>query len=113
MSLEVGASARPQGLVAARLPDEWMIPLFADSEGDGKRDVLEGRLARHPTQGFRVAAAVLSALTTVEVVWALTYLAVTEEQPWIWLFPCLGFVAVLTVSLRLVRSPRMNEEAVV
>lgn len=24
-------------------PDEWMKPLFADSEADGKRDVLEGR----------------------------------------------------------------------
>jgi predicted kinase len=24
-------------------PDEWMIPLFADSEADGKRDVIEGR----------------------------------------------------------------------
>src|SRR5664280_717956 len=25
-------------------PDEWMIPLFGESEADGKRDVLEGRL---------------------------------------------------------------------
>lgn len=25
-------------------PDEWMQPLFGDSEADGKRDVLEGRL---------------------------------------------------------------------
>jgi hypothetical protein len=24
-------------------PDEWMIPLFGDSEADGKRNVLEGR----------------------------------------------------------------------
>lgn len=24
-------------------PDEWMIPLFGEPEGDGKRDVLEGR----------------------------------------------------------------------
>lgn len=30
---------------AVRLtPDEWMIPLFGEPEGDGKRDVLEGRL---------------------------------------------------------------------
>ena len=30
---------------AVRLtPDEWMIPLFGESEGDGKRDILEGRL---------------------------------------------------------------------
>ncbi|MEV2212229.1 ATP-binding protein [Streptomyces sp. NPDC050997] len=27
-------------------PDEWMIPLFGESEADGKRDVLEGRLLR-------------------------------------------------------------------
>jgi predicted kinase len=25
-------------------PDEWMAPLFGDSEADGRRDVLEGRL---------------------------------------------------------------------
>lgn len=25
-------------------PDEWMIPLFGEPEGDGKRDILEGRL---------------------------------------------------------------------
>lgn len=25
-------------------PDEWMLPLFGESEADGKRDVLEGRL---------------------------------------------------------------------
>lgn len=25
-------------------PDEWMIPLFGDSDANGKRDVLEGRL---------------------------------------------------------------------
>jgi predicted kinase len=25
-------------------PDEWMIPLFGKPEGDGRRDVLEGRL---------------------------------------------------------------------
>ena len=31
-------------LPALRLtPDEWMIPLFGDSEANGKRDVLEGR----------------------------------------------------------------------
>lgn len=32
-------------LPALRLiPDEWMIPLFGESEAGGKRDVLEGRL---------------------------------------------------------------------
>lgn len=27
-------------------PDEWMIPLFGDSDANGKRDVLEGRLVQ-------------------------------------------------------------------
>ncbi len=32
---------------AVRLtPDEWMVPLFGDSQPDGKRDVLEGRFIR-------------------------------------------------------------------
>ncbi|GAB3960985.1 AAA family ATPase [Actinoallomurus acanthiterrae] len=25
-------------------PDDWMIPLFGETEADGKRDVLEGRM---------------------------------------------------------------------
>src|SRR4051794_18580571 len=25
-------------------PDEWMAPLFNDSQGDGRRDILEGRM---------------------------------------------------------------------
>jgi predicted kinase len=25
-------------------PDEWMAPLFNDSDGDGRRDILEGRM---------------------------------------------------------------------
>lgn len=25
-------------------PDEWMAPLFGDSEGEGRRDILEGRM---------------------------------------------------------------------
>ncbi len=32
-------------------PDEWMIPLFADNDADGKRAVLEGRLI---STGLRV-----------------------------------------------------------
>jgi predicted kinase len=40
---------------AVRLtPDEWMIPLFGDSDADGRRDVLEGRLlwAAHEVLGI-------------------------------------------------------------
>lgn len=50
----VGLPAAGKTVVARRLaeehqalrftPDEWMIPLFGESEADGKRDVLEGRL---------------------------------------------------------------------
>ena len=25
-------------------PDEWMAPLFNDSDADGRRDILEGRM---------------------------------------------------------------------
>ncbi len=39
-------------------PDEWMLPLFGESDPDGKRDIMEGRLimgrvARHPGRGQR------------------------------------------------------------
>lgn len=46
------ASARP----ALRLtPDEWMIPLFADNDADGKRDVLEGRLVSVALEVLRLS----------------------------------------------------------
>ena len=57
--------------------------------------------SRHPTRGFWTAATVLSALTVAEVVWALTYLTVHETQPWIWLLPGLGAVAVVAMSRRI------------
>jgi predicted kinase len=43
-----GKTVRARHLEAERralrlTPDEWMIPLFGESGGDGKRDVLEGR----------------------------------------------------------------------
>lgn len=42
---------------------------------------------RHPTAAFRAVGAVLVGLTSGEVVWALTYLAIEEAKPWIWLLP--------------------------
>ena len=42
---------------------------------------------RYPGGGLRVAAGVVGALTCVETVWALCYLAFEESQPWIWLLP--------------------------
>ncbi|MFD0307174.1 AAA family ATPase [Streptomyces sp. NPDC127119] len=35
-------------------PDEWMIPLFGESEANGKRDVLEGRLLSLGLQALRL-----------------------------------------------------------
>lgn len=40
-------------------PDEWMIPLFADSEANGKRDVLEGRLISTGLQVLRLGVDVI------------------------------------------------------
>lgn len=34
-------------------PDEWMIPLFNESEADGKRDILEGRFVAIARQSLR------------------------------------------------------------
>ncbi len=40
-------------------PDEWMIPLFGDSEAGGKRDVLEGRLISVALQALRLGVDVV------------------------------------------------------
>ncbi|HYT39516.1 MAG TPA: hypothetical protein VEN99_08395 [Acidimicrobiia bacterium] len=37
--------------------------------------------------GLRAAAVLIVALTVAEVVWAATYLALAEAQPWIWVLP--------------------------
>jgi hypothetical protein len=42
---------------------------------------------RHPTRGFRLAAAVLGGLTAAEAFWALAYVTIGEARPWIWLAP--------------------------
>lgn len=45
---------------AVRLsPDEWMLPLFGESDPDGKRDVLEGRLIRVGLEALRAGANVV------------------------------------------------------
>ena len=47
-------------LGALRLtPDEWMIPLFADNDAGGKRDVLEGRLVSTALQVLRLGVDVV------------------------------------------------------
>lgn len=59
-----GKSTRARQLAkehsALRLtPDEWMIPLFGESEADGKRDVLEGRLLWLGLEALRVGTDVV------------------------------------------------------
>src|SRR5947199_10801929 len=52
--------------------------------------------------GLRAAAVTVAAITVAEVVWAATYLAVDEVQPWIWLLP---LAAGVSAALALVRMP--------
>ena len=33
-----------EGAILRLTPDEWMAPLFNDSDADGRRDILEGRM---------------------------------------------------------------------
>jgi predicted kinase len=40
-------------------PDEWMIPLFGDSDAGGKRDVLEGRMITLALQLLRLETSVV------------------------------------------------------
>lgn len=40
-------------------PDEWMAPLFSDSDADGRRDILEGRMIWVAHQVLRSNAAVV------------------------------------------------------
>ncbi|MFF4397341.1 AAA family ATPase [Streptomyces sp. NPDC001480] len=40
-------------------PDEWMIPLFGESEADGKRDVLEGRLLSLALDALKLGTSVI------------------------------------------------------
>lgn len=45
---------------------------------------------RHPNCAFRFTSVVIGGLTAAEVAWALTYLAVGEARPWIWLLPLMA-----------------------
>ncbi|HEY5847058.1 MAG TPA: ATP-binding protein [Microlunatus sp.] len=40
-------------------PDEWMIPLYGDSDSDGMRDVLEGRLIATALRVMELGASVI------------------------------------------------------
>jgi predicted kinase len=59
-----GKTTRAKELAAAHralrlTPDEWMIPLFADNDADGKRDVLEGRLITIALQALPLGTSVV------------------------------------------------------
>lgn len=57
---------------------------------------------RHPTRTFRGCAVVIGALTAAETAWALTYVAVEESRPWIWLVPTCS--AALAASIYISRG---------
>lgn len=40
-------------------PDEWMVPLFADGEADGRRDIIEGRMIWTAREALRSGASVI------------------------------------------------------
>jgi predicted kinase len=59
-----GKTIRARQLEAERqalrlTPDEWMIPLFGESEADGKRDVLEGRFVWLAIRALRLGVNVI------------------------------------------------------
>lgn len=66
---------------------------------------------RHPTAGFRWTGGVLAGLTTVELVWALVYLAQGEEQPWIALVPVAAGVAVVAAFVLTGRQARRSSRS--
>lgn len=60
----VGKTTRAKELAAERgilrlTPDEWMAPLFGDSEAGGRRDVLEGRMVWVAHEVLRSGAGVV------------------------------------------------------
>lgn len=59
---------------------------------------------KHPTRAFRTASAVIGGLTAAEVGWAVTYLAVGDARPWIWLTP----VAAAAFAVWLLRNPEQG-----
>jgi hypothetical protein len=66
--------------------------------------------SRHPTSAFRVTTAVLGSLTVAEAVWAVTYLAVDEAKPRIWLLPMVAGLAFAVAVAKI--SPSDQPEAV-
>jgi hypothetical protein len=57
-------------------------------------------LRRPLSRRLRATAVVVAGLTAAEVAWAVTYLAVEEAQPWIWLLPLAGGLTVAAAFAR-------------
>lgn len=62
--------------------------------------VLRFALSRRIALPWRVAAVLIAGLTAAEVAWALSYLAVREARPWIWLLPMVVGLAILAAFAR-------------
>jgi hypothetical protein len=58
-----------------------------------------------PSRTYRVVAGVVVVLTSAELLWAVTYLAVGEAKPAIWLVPILGTVVAVVAYAQLSRRP--------
>jgi hypothetical protein len=61
---------------------------------------------RHATPAFLVAAGAIAALTAAQVAWALTYWALGEARPWVWLLPLVAAVGVAATAASLSPSSR-------
>jgi hypothetical protein len=61
---------------------------------------------RYATRAFRVTGSLLVGATCAEFVWALTYVAVGEAKPWIWLLPLVAGIAAMTALCSRNRPPR-------
>ncbi len=63
------------------------------------------KISRGTTRWRARLAAVLAALTTVEVVWAATYVSVGDAKPCVWLVPLTCGVACAVVFVRANSAP--------
>jgi hypothetical protein len=57
------------------------------------------------SKAYRIWAGIVVALTIAELAWALTYLAVADAEPAIWLAPMLAMLATIFAYVRLLAEP--------
>ena len=57
------------------------------------------------SNGYRIGAGIVVTLTIAELAWALTYFAIGEAAPAIWLVPTLATLATVAGYARLSRRP--------